>query len=65
VKTRFDDLTDEHLAGVAALLEARHARLCAVEPLTVEDDPRAAIRSLLSDGMSGYVALRGDDVVGS
>jgi ribosomal protein S18 acetylase RimI-like enzyme len=58
--------SDQHLGGAAKLLEERHARHRAVEPLLREDvDFRAELETLLArEGASGAVALREGRVVG-
>ena len=58
--------SDQHLEGAARLLEERHARHRAEEPLLREDaDFRAEVETLLArEGASGAAALREGRVVG-
>jgi ribosomal protein S18 acetylase RimI-like enzyme len=58
--------TDAHLDGAAALLDERHARHRAAEPLLPDvRDFRAQVeREWRRDDVSGAVAVRGDDVLG-
>ena len=56
---------DEHLEGAARLLEERHTRHRAVEPLLPEEvDFRAELEKERDDELEGAVALDGDEVVG-
>ncbi len=57
--------SDEHLDDAARLLEERHARDRAAEPLLPEEvDFRAEVEMLWAEGASGGVALEGGRAVG-
>ena len=58
--------SEEHLDAAAALLEQRHARHVAAEPLLAKEaDFRAEIAALLAaEGTSGVAAIRRGEVVG-
>jgi ribosomal protein S18 acetylase RimI-like enzyme len=61
----FEPFADEHVAGAARLLAARHARHRAAEPLLADGDPEEAIRAVCSEeGTTGVVAIREGDVAG-
>jgi len=55
----------EHIAGAARLLAERHARHRAAEPLLADGDAHAWVEQAWTrDGVSGVVALKGDEMEG-
>jgi ribosomal protein S18 acetylase RimI-like enzyme len=61
----FVPFAEEHVAGAADLLAARHARHRLAEPLLADADPQEAIRGVLAvEGATGLAAVRDGVVVG-